>query len=634
MSTDALRLSQLITTFGPGAMVDLPNRSVVIGGLDLWYNIARLETVTEPRLRELMDRELKASGRFPDDRHLTLKRPPVVDEQRASDDGDVAALIFPTWFVCDPRPTASASTSAGGTSVTTADSSKESDDEAAGSRRRLVTWREIDPVSGKYKGDGKAQNVSPIRFVGACKKGHLQDLDWRWLVHGGVTCKAPMWLIDNGTSADPRDVRITCECGQSIELEDLFAPGRLSTCQGRQPWLGAGNQPANCSENLRFLTRGATNAYFPQLASLISLPSSEDHLTELVRKYLDRLDALDSPAEVKIVFKADKPLAREFGGYSEEEVFERVRRVIDQSKPDGGKASAGRVSPKVEEFDVLSSGDRFIGSDQVDSRLYAETLPDADWRVGDSAHVPHEKLIKSVVAVRRLREVQCLYGFTRLEPAPVQADGDLEEVLLAVEGAPLGSDLEWLPAIEQRGEGVFIQFDESQLANLLDEKQHADRIDKMQGAYKDWTKRFQSSLAFPGPAYVYLHSLSHALMHEIALDCGYPSTSLKERIYALPGVKGSDKAIRCGILIYTAGAGTQGSLGGLVAQAPNLSHLIHRAIALQELCSNDPICGDSDPDPSLDGSMLNGAACHGCLLTAETSCEFRNMLLDRRLLVE
>ena len=58
------------------------------------------------------------------------------------------------------------------------------------------------------------------------------------------------------------------------------------------------------------------------------------------------------------------------------------------------------------------------------------------------------------------------------------------------------------------------------------------------------------------------HSLSHALMSEVAIDCGYPASALKERIYVLPRSPG--EAIRCGVLIYTASAGNQGTLGGLV----------------------------------------------------------------------
>lgn len=45
-----------------------------------------------------------------------------------------------------------------------------------------------------------------------------------------------------------------------------------------------------------------------------------------------------------------------------------------------------------------------------------------------------------------------------------------------------------------------------------------------------------------------------------------------------------------------------------------------------EWCSNDPVCCESGPSGS-DG--LNLAACHACLLLPETSCERRNIYLDR-----
>ena len=135
-----------------------------------------------------------------------------------------------------------------------------------------------------------------------------------------------------------------------------------------------------------------------------------------------------------------------------------------------------------------------------------------------------------------------------------------------------------------------------------------------------------------GVPYTLLHSLSHTLMGEIALDCGYPASSLKERVYALPpAVK--DGPVRCGLLIYTATAGTQGTLGGLVEVADRFAAVLRSALQRLELCSSDPVCADHDPTTSADDRALHGAACHGCLLVAETSCEARNLFLDRALLV-
>jgi hypothetical protein len=130
-----------------------------------------------------------------------------------------------------------------------------------------------------------------------------------------------------------------------------------------------------------------------------------------------------------------------------------------------------------------------------------------------------------------------------------------------------------------------------------------------------------------------LHSLSHALMSEIALECGYPATALKERIYALPNPLAKARIDQCGILIYTATAGNQGTLGGLVATADRFDEILRSALLKLGVCSNDPICADHNPASSNDDRALHGAACHGCMLVAETSCEARNLFLDRALLV-
>jgi hypothetical protein len=117
-------------------------------------------------------------------------------------------------------------------------------------------------------------------------------------------------------------------------------------------------------------------------------------------------------------------------------------------------------------------------------------------------------------------------------------------------------------------------------------------------------------------------------MAELALECGYPLSSLKERIYS----SGPGQPDRFGILIYTSTAGSQGTLGGLSGMAEQAGGLLVRATKRLALCSNDPICAEHG-----DGSEdypLQGAACHACLLVPETSCEARNTRLDRGLLTK
>src|SRR5579872_1717099 len=211
MTKNAQRLSQLISTFGPGSMIDLPTRSVVVGGLEQWDMKGNtFAIVAEPRLTMRLEQLLKEQGRLDNNAHLSLRMPPVSGNTNDSSSRGVAAPIFPTWFVCEQVET-------------------NTSDARSTRRRRLVRWQDLDS-KGKRKfvfDDGRKSEVTPIRFVCACEKGHLQDIEWRWVVHGPASCHEPMWVEEKGTSADPADTNIACGCGRRLSLEETFQPGRL-----------------------------------------------------------------------------------------------------------------------------------------------------------------------------------------------------------------------------------------------------------------------------------------------------------------------------------------------------------------------------------------------------------------------
>ena len=603
-----LRQSQLVTTFGPGAMVDLPTRSVIIGGLDLWHMREKgsWAPIHEPRAVAVLEALRQRSGRLAEGAALTLRTPPVDDEPRrgAGEPPGVEARVFPAWFVA-----------------------REAEELGEVRRRRLVRWRDLDPRGRAdfVDDDGKRRAITPIRFVAACKKGHLQDIDWPYMVHltavksgEGERCAQPLWLEERGTSGDPASTRVVCGCGASLSLRDAQAPNMFGKCRGKRPWLHT-DEPGGCEEMLRFLTRTATNAYFPQVLTVISLPAAEDELTRLIEQHLDALGWTESPSDVAAARRSN-PLARAaLEGWSDDDVFARVRQVRATG------ASGLEKAPKVAEFDLLASGLPEIGSDAPDARLHAQTLAREAWD-GERARLAP---IASVVAVHRLREVACLYGFTRFEAAPTEIDGNLEELTLAVEGAALAAELEWLPAVEQLGEGVFLRFDAEAIHAWIARPAAARRLMTLMDGYERWrdAQFYRDRLTFPGLSYYALHSFSHALMNEIALDCGYPASALKERLYAIV----DDTGERFGLLIYTATAGAQGTLGGLIGVLPRLGAIAERALDKLELCSGDPICAEHDPDVHADERALSGAACHACLLIAETSCEARNLYLDRAL---
>ncbi len=195
MKAPQLRSSQIITTFGPGAMVDLPETSVIIAGLDHWiYDQGRIPVVDEPRLVAKLRRILDVP-------HLTLRQPPPAVEQGRGFSPTITAWRFPEYFIVQRAEVS-----------------------ARGHRaRRLVHLNALD--GGKFRGpEGKKEGVVPVRFVRACRKGHVGDIDWREFVHGQPGCPRDLYLEERGTSGALDEVWVRCDCGAERGLRQ--APGR------------------------------------------------------------------------------------------------------------------------------------------------------------------------------------------------------------------------------------------------------------------------------------------------------------------------------------------------------------------------------------------------------------------------
>ena len=361
----------------------------------------------------------------------------------------------------------------------------------------------------------------------------------------------------------------------------------------------------------RLLIRSASNAYFPQLLSVISIPEAHADVDQAVMALWEsHLAAVQTVDELK--YEMRKPLvSQQLEELSEQEIMGAIERIR------AGAAASDRPV-KEAEFEALSTAKNEIGSDQPEGDFYARTLPESEWQAS------HMQGIERIVLVHRLREVVAKLGFTRFEAAGPDVDGELA---IDVQRAPIALDVSWLPAIENRGEGVFIQFSPSAIDAWLQRPTAKDRDAALQAGFGEWLEQHQGSKRkYPGLPYFMLHTLSHALITAISLECGYPSSSIRERIYARPS------AGQYAILIYTGSSDAEGTLGGLVHAGRKIQHHMRRALETARLCSNDPVCAFHKPVEH-DHQPLLGSACHGCILIAETCCEQQHDFLDRTLVV-
>jgi hypothetical protein len=385
----------------------------------------------------------------------------------------------------------------------------------------------------------------------------------------------------------------------------------LGHCNGWQPWLGP-RISEFCDEQNRLLVRTASNAYFPQTMSVISLPDRDEVVTQAVDQiwehYLQYVEDLDDLRKDR---KRKPPVAAALEGLSDEDVFAEI-----QARKEGRTPGLDK-SVKEAEFETLISNNEEIGSDKPDGDFFARYLPRRYW------NQPWMSAFERVVLVHRLREVYATVGFTRFESSSPDTEGELE---IGVTRAPLARDLSWVPAVENRGEGFFIQFHADAISSWLQKPAVKRRRLKLEAGFQCWKKDHDKSRRkFCGLPYMLLHSLSHLLITSASLECGYPASSIRERIYA--GSYGY------GILLYTGTPDAEGTMGGLVQAGRQIARHLKAALDLGRLCSNDPVCAQHAPENTHERRFLHGAACHGCLLIAETCCEQHNDFLDRALVV-
>lgn len=554
--------------------------SAVVCGLEQWEERTKTpglqnpNAIFEPRLQARLG---VAGFRLPpvanDDHHSRKRQPSDV----------LLAVRFPRWLQC-PK---------------------------CHILRQEDRWQRVSDSSARYCSscaDGSERvHVVPSRFIVACTDGHLEEFPWNWWIQHGKDCKKEKDIkLEGRDKAGFANLILSClDCGANKSMDGCFGKDAMRGvgCHGKRPWVAGANEP--CIKTPRVVLRGGSNLYFAVNASALDIPPWSEQIQQRLGTYWNHFQNLTNDADgLKLIqlLNLEKSI-----GMPAPNILKLVkdRLAILESPAD---------TVRWEEYLQLTSERPQPVTEDSEFQTRPETVP-ADLR----------PWISSLVRVTRLREVRALVGFTRIKPPSESKGPDAPKIC---EVRPAG--LNWLPAIEVRGEGVFVQFNEASLARWEQSALIQQRVIQIHQAFLEKGRGLQPDgyeLKVISPRHVLLHSFAHILMRQLSLDCGYSHSALRERLYIDTGERPM-----AGILIYTATPDSEGTLGGLSRQGrpARFAEAVYRAIRSAVWCSSDPLCIEAVQSFS---EPLNQAACHSCLLVPETACELFNLLLDRATLV-
>lgn len=501
--------------------------------------------------------------------------------------------------------------------------------------RRMSHWKtemEKPDCEPLCPDDGCGGKLVPMRFVSACENGHLDDVDWRYWAHSGPGgsrgCKSPNQLFftvdTSAATGGLASVRVECRCGSSRSLEDLSSKSIIKntfkTCSGKHPWIFGKHE--ECSADVVVLQRGATNLHYSSTISALDIPTNA--VENPVAQFADQIRSHPKYPRLVSCLKSTEGDTADFISLIAEMLGDAVGCDAQVVLDVAGADVEGQV---LSETDIT----------QAESALDQEMLLGEEWRTIEAALLSGElvspnfaavseelsplaptwmkALVSGVVLIRRLREVRAYLGFQRVKPDPAKTVPP-----------DVGASENWLPASEVFGEGIVVALN----FDLLEKWAAGISPQELESQRKLEDKRAGENFWFlpkVDPIFFALHTLSHLLLRRITFECGYSSSSLRERLYFNAELK------YAAIMIYTADGDSEGSLGGLVRQGrrDRLAQSIIEAVDQGRWCSSDPVCSET-AGQGLGG--FNHAACHACSLVSETSCVAANTLLDRRMLFE
>lgn len=498
--------------------------------------------------------------------------------------------------------------------------------------RRIVRWEIAKEKEGEEPlcdATGCGGKLVPMRFVVACSNGHLDDFPWNTWAHSEdrTGCRAINNLyfrvdqkVQTGGLAS---VRVECSvCGKGRSLEDLPKKDSISRvvkrCSGKHPWLH-GRQA--CDGEVVALQRGATNLFYPNVVSAIDIPT--DVVDSPAQAYAGQVKSHPRYQELLSIVATEAMSSNAVGWLCEligmtagcpPDVVMEIARADLEGRPIEGVSNSQPTQFSQEQ--LLQEEWRTIDEAARQGGLESRTFSAFVEPLYEDAPEWMRRLFAGVLLIRRLREVRAYLGFHRVKPS------DPERLVRP----DVGAEQNWLPAMEVFGEGIVLIF---RFELLRDWIGHLPESVTSSMAKLEEKRLAENYWFLPqvDPITIALHTFSHLLLRRITFECGYSSSSLRERLYLNPA------SGYAGVMIYTADGDSEGSLGGLVRQGrqDRLAQSIAEAVEQGRWCSSDPVCSET-AGQGLGG--FNHAACHACCLVSETSCTLSNTMLDRRMLFD
>lgn len=588
--THSVRAAQAVLQYSVGAMVDFPDQTLITAAPETWSGTQRIYD----------DRFAKALGVD----HFAL--PTKISYSR-----------FPEWYFCPKcrkfQPI----------------------DKwiAEYQKRSKPKSLEIDPYMAWHMQcmDCK-QDLVVARIVTVCEHGHINDFPWVKWVHKQSKkpiCGNPSLSFKTGASGAEglEGLSISCSCGAYTTLKGAFekdcfekldkdAEEEIFRCEGRHPHK---HEKGKCILYPRTVQRGSSSVYFPVVYSSLVIPPYADKLNAKIEKSGAFADCMTIIADeepedrintiTKRLAKWVEKIASEIGAPKSSIEAILIRKWLDEGETELDVTS---VKYRAEEYEALSGeintpsgslGD--FSREGIRKELFQDKLPH----------------IKAVSLIDKVRVVNALIGFSRINPVSGKDDDGFVHVK--------EPETHWYPAYEVRGEGIFIEFEQSDIdAWIAANPLVVERTKKINDNYANsfFTLNHPRTIT---PKLLLLHTISHLLIKQLSFECGYSIANLSERLYCADESDGKEMA---GIFIYTASGDSEGTLGGLVRQGkPDaFPKIFKRAIDGARTCSNDPVCILSHGQGR---ESLNLAACHACALLPETCCEERNGFLDRGVVI-